>query len=43
VDGAPGNLHAYSVSGSAGLITNGDPVSLSACYTISPAQKITSP
>ena len=41
--GKPGNLHAYNISGCAGLISNGSPVGLAASYTISPPQKITSP
>lgn len=41
--GTSGNLHAYDVSGCTGLITSGSPVSLSASYTISPPQTITSP
>jgi hypothetical protein len=41
--GKPGNLHAYNVSGCTGLITGGSPMSLSASYTISPPQTITSP
>jgi hypothetical protein len=39
-----GNLHLYKVtSGCAGIIKNGDVISLSATYTLTPAQKITSP
>ena len=39
----PGNLHAYDISGCAGLIASGDAITLSASYTISPPQQITSP
>ncbi len=35
------NLHIYDVSGCTGLLSNGDPVTFSASYTISPAQVIT--
>jgi hypothetical protein len=38
-----GNLHAYQVSGCAGLIGNSDPVTVSATFTMSPKQTITSP
>jgi len=38
---AGGNLHIYDVSGCTGLLSNGDPVTFSASYTISPAQAIT--
>jgi hypothetical protein len=38
-----GNLHFYSVSGCLGLFINGDPVTLSATFTVSPKQAITSP
>jgi hypothetical protein len=38
-----GNLHIYSVSGCLGLIKSGDAASYKATYTVSPAQKITSP
>jgi hypothetical protein len=38
-----GNLHVYNVSGCAGLITNGDPLTVSGSYTISPHQTVTSP
>jgi hypothetical protein len=38
-----GNLHWYHVTGCAGLVANGDPAQLSATYTVSPAQTITSP
>jgi hypothetical protein len=38
-----GNLHWYHVSGCAGLIKDGDPAALSATYTVSPKQDITSP
>jgi hypothetical protein len=40
---AGGNLHAYNVSGCAGLVNNGDPVTISATFTLNPKQKITSP
>jgi len=40
---AGGNLHWYHVSGCAGLLGNGDPAALSAAYTLSPKQEITSP
>jgi hypothetical protein len=39
-----GKLHVYNVSsGCAGVVSNGDSVAISASYTVSPAQKITSP
>lgn len=38
-----GNLHFYNVSGCYGLLINGDPVTLSATFTVSPKQAITSP
>jgi hypothetical protein len=38
-----GNLHFYNVSGCFGLFINGDPVTLSATFTVSPKQAITSP
>ena len=38
-----GNLHWYHVHGCAGIIRNGDAATLSASYTISPQQVITSP
>jgi hypothetical protein len=38
-----GNLHFYNVSGCLGLFRNGDSVTFSASYTLSPAQTITSP
>jgi hypothetical protein len=38
-----GNLHLYHVKGCFGLLNNADPVTLSATYTLSPAQTITSP
>jgi hypothetical protein len=38
-----GNLHFYNVSGCLGLFINGDPVTLSATFTMSPKQAITSP
>jgi hypothetical protein len=41
--GKPGNLHAYNVSGCTGLVTSGSTVSLSASYTLTPPQTITSP
>jgi len=40
---AGGNLHWYHVSGCAGLLDDGDPATLSAAYTVSPKQEITSP
>jgi hypothetical protein len=41
---AGGNLHFYHVKKScAGLINNGEPVTLRATFTLSPAQTITSP
>ena len=40
---AGGNLHWYHVSGCAGLLGDGDPATLSAAYTVSPKQEITSP
>lgn len=38
-----GNLHFYQVQGCAGLIHDGDPVTLSATSTVTPKQTITSP
>jgi hypothetical protein len=38
-----GNLHFYNVSGCLGLFISGDPVTLSATFTVSPKQTITSP
>lgn len=38
-----GKLHLYDVHGCLGLINNGDTVTISATYAVSPAQKITSP
>jgi hypothetical protein len=38
-----GNLHFYKVLGCAGLINTGDTATISAIYTMSPAQVITSP
>jgi hypothetical protein len=38
-----GNLHAYNVSGCAGVIRSGDATSFTATYTLSKGQKITSP
>ncbi len=38
-----GNLHYYKVSGCLGLINSGDPVTLSATFTVTPKQAITSP
>ena len=38
-----GNLHWYHVHSCAGIIRNGDAATLSASYTISPRQVITSP
>ncbi len=38
-----GNLHIFNVTGCAGLFANGDPVSLTAGFTLAPAQVITSP
>jgi hypothetical protein len=38
-----GNLHVYNVSGCFGLFSNGDGMTMSASYTLSPAQVITSP
>jgi hypothetical protein len=40
---AGGNLHAYNVSGCFGLVNNGDPVTISATFTLNPEQTITSP
>jgi hypothetical protein len=40
---AGGTLHWFHVSGCAGLVRNGDPATLSAAYTLSPPQTITSP
>ncbi len=38
-----GNLHLFNVSGCSGLFNSGDAVTLSASYTLSPSQVITSP
>lgn len=38
-----GNLHIFNENGCAGLVANGDPVSLTASFTLAPAQSITSP
>jgi hypothetical protein len=38
-----GTLHWYHVSGCAGLLKNGDTATLSAAFTVSPKQDITSP
>jgi hypothetical protein len=38
-----GNLHIFNVNGCAGLVANGDPASLTASFTLAPAQSITSP
>ena len=38
-----GNLHIFTVTGCAGLVAHGDPVSLTASFTLAPAQSITSP
>jgi len=38
-----GNLHIFTVNGCGGLVASGDPVSLTASFTLAPAQVITSP
>jgi hypothetical protein len=38
-----GNLHIFNVNGCFGLVASGDPVSLTASFTLAPAQSITSP
>ncbi len=38
-----GNLNVYNVTGCAGLVNDGDPLALSATFTLSPKQAITSP
>jgi hypothetical protein len=38
-----GNLHILTVHGCSGLVVSGDPVSLTATFTLAPAQVITSP
>jgi hypothetical protein len=38
-----GNLHFYNVTGCAGLFDTGNPMTISANFTLSPKQKITSP
>jgi hypothetical protein len=38
-----GNLHIFNEDGCANLVANGDPVSLTASFTLVPAQSITSP
>lgn len=41
--GPKGNLHFWTVSGCLGLISNGDPATLTASYPITPKQTLTSP
>lgn len=43
IHAAGGNLHWFHVSGCAGLVGDGHPATLSAAYTLSPPQVITSP
>jgi hypothetical protein len=38
-----GNLHIFNVNGCGGLLANGDPASLTASFTLAPAQTITNP
>jgi hypothetical protein len=38
-----GNLHAYNVSGCFGLYVNGNAMTLSGTYTVTPKQNISSP
>ena len=38
-----GNLHIFTVNGCSGLVASGDRVSLTASFTLAPAQVITSP
>jgi hypothetical protein len=38
-----GNLHIFNVHGCGGLVADGDPASLTARFTLAPAQSITSP
>jgi hypothetical protein len=38
-----GNLRIFTVNGCGGLVASGDPVSLTASFTLAPAQVITSP
>jgi hypothetical protein len=38
-----GKLHLFDIHSCLGLISNGDTVTISASYTVSPAQKITGP
>jgi len=38
-----GNLHIFTVHGCAGLVASGDPASLTASFTLTPVQTITSP
>jgi hypothetical protein len=40
---AGGTLHFYHITGCAGLLHNGDAATLSATFTVSPKQDITSP
>jgi hypothetical protein len=40
---AADTVHWYHVHGCANLVADGDPASLSATYSLSPAQVITSP
>jgi hypothetical protein len=43
VKSSEGNLHIFDEKGCAGLFASGDPVSLTASFTLAPAQVITSP
>jgi hypothetical protein len=38
-----GNLHFYDDTGCLGIFDSGDPATLSATYTVTPKQAITSP
>jgi len=43
IEALQSNLHAYGVTGCTGVINNGDPITFSGAYLLSPAQTITSP
>lgn len=43
VNTSGGNLHIFNVTGCGGVFANGDPASLTARFTLAPAQSITSP
>jgi hypothetical protein len=43
IEARQSNLHAYGVTGCTSVINNGDPITFSGAYLLSPAQTITSP